>query len=368
MRLSREVLIVGGGVIGLTAAYYLRSRYQRQVTVLDRGEFGREASWAGAGMVPPARRATATTPWTQLLGLSYELLVSLSHELYERTGIDNEFRRCGGIEFVSGIDKTTVELWKAEGIPFQRLSGWELQRLEPELAAGLEDGYWLPNMGQVRNPRHLRALIAACQQMGVEFVDHAAVRQWRTQGDQIVAAETETATWQAERFLITAGAWTDEVARPLGYSFSIKPIRGQIVLLNPGRPLLHHIISSGLDYLVPRLDGRILVGSTEEDVGFAKGNTVEAVQRLTELACRIAPALANVPVESTWSGLRPFASRNRPILGPLPKHTNLYIAAGHFRSGLMLSAGTGWVIAQSLADQPTDISLDWFRAREIDLT
>lgn len=355
------MLIVGGGVIGLTTAYFLRTRHQCSVTILEKGELGREASWAGAGIIPPANLSRATTPLTRLLGLSSELFPQISAELLERTGIDNEYHRCGGVELVSGTRESTVQLWRAEGIEFHRLSGDDLRQLEPELAESIEDGYFLPAMAQVRNPRHLRALIAACRDLGVELIDRAPVRRWHSAEGRISAVDTDSAQWRADQFLVAAGAWSDEVLRMLGVRLPIRPIRGQILLYQPNRPVLRRIISSGLDYLVPRKDGRILVGSTEEDVGFIKGNTPEALNRLEELACQLVPALADSRIETTWSGLRPWSAYDRPILGRVPSLANLFVATGHFRSGLMLSAGTGAVMAQLLAGAQPELPLDSFQ-------
>lgn len=361
MATSPDVLIIGGGVIGLTTAFYLRRDMNRRVTLLERGPLARESSWAGAGIIPPAARTTAQTPMTRLLRLSVELFPTLSADLREITGIDNEFRVCGGIELVSGISDATVELWRAEGIEFRRLNADELRPIEPCLAREIEDGYFLPEMAQVRNPRHLAALISACRRLGVELVEHSPVTDWVRRDDRVESVRAGQEVWSAERFLVTAGAWTDELIAPLGNSLAIRPIRGQIVLMRPERPLLRRIISHGLDYLVPRLDGRILVGSTEEDVGFQKGNTTEAVERLRRFAYHLVPDLAKADIEMTWSGLRPEARRGIPHLGRLPGFKNLFVAAGHFRSGLMLSAATGWLMAQQLCDLPTDISCEPFQ-------
>src|SRR5262249_57885309 len=151
-----DILIVGGGVIGLTTAYFL-AREGVRVEVIDRGDFGQEASWAGAGILPPGDPAHARTPFDLLRAHSAALFPTLSAELRERTGIDNGFVRCGGLEFVAESEQAGDQEWRGEGIAFELLREPALSRLEPALAPGLGAAYHLPDLAQPRNPRHLQA-------------------------------------------------------------------------------------------------------------------------------------------------------------------------------------------------------------------
>lgn len=359
MESRREVLIVGGGVIGLTTAYYL-ARAGVRVAVLDKGDFGREASWAGAGIINPGNLERATSPMSRLLGLSTSLWPALTQELLERTGIDNGFRACGGIELVSGIDQSLIQSWRAEGIRHEPIAAEDMQRIERVFTNIPEGGFYLPDMGQVRNPWHVRALIKSCPMLDVELIPNQAVHEFRRVGSRIAAAITDRGEFSADRFLIAAGAWSDKVLHLLGIAAGIFPVRGQIVLFNPGRLVFKTILSRGKSYLVPRTDGRVLAGATEEDVGFEKANTPEAVATLTKFARELVPALVDAPVETTWSGLRPGSRDELPFLGAVDGFENLYLAAGHFRSGLMLSPGTGLAMSQVLQGQKTAIPLDEF--------
>ena len=359
MAAQRDVLIIGGGAIGLTTAYFL-ARDGVRVAVADKGEFGRESSWAGAGIIYPANLETATTPLNRLLGLSTSLYPTLSRELAEVSGIDNGFRICGGVELQSGIDKATVRTWRMEGIRFESLTGSELHSLEPAFAEGLEGGYLLPDMAQVRNPRHLQALRIACESLGVECLPHHAVREFRRSGSRVTAAATEKGEFSAGQFFVAAGAWSDGLLQPLGERIDVFPVRGQIVLFNPGRVLFARILSHGKCYLVPRADGRVLAGSTEEDAGFVKQTTPEGTETLTRFAIGLVPALHDAAIESAWAGLRPGTSRELPFLGRVPGFENLFAAAGHFRAGLMLSPGTGRVMSALLQGRAPPFPLDAF--------
>lgn len=360
MSAQRDVLVIGGGVIGLTTAYFLARDHGLRVTIAERGEPGREASWAGAGILPPASFERATTPFNRLLGLSMQLYPGLSAELQQRSGVDNGYRVCGGFELVSGASEAMVQAWRDEEIRVERIPGPELRRIEPNLAAELEDGYYLPDMAQVRNPRHLRALHHACLAVGVEIQRDTPIHGFHRSEERIDAALTSSGPLTADRYLIATGAWSDELLGPLGLKPAVFPMRGQIVLFNPQRPLLRAIVNQGKNYLVPRDDGRILAGSTEERAGFVKQTTAEALAELTRLAHRLVPALAHAAVETTWAGLRPATRDEIPFLGRVPGTRNLFLAAGHFRSGLMLSPATSHVMAQLLTDQTPTVALDAF--------
>lgn len=359
MGFQHEVLIVGGGVIGLSTAYYLALAGVR-VGVIDRAEFGREASWAGAGIINPGNFDRATTPLNCLLGLSNSLWPALAQELLERTEIDNGYRVCGGIELQSGIERAQLEAWQAEGIRHELIPAADLSRIEPAFAAVGENGFHLPDMAQVRNPWHMRALVHACRGLGVDLIANQPVRDFNRIGPRIVSVATDRGEIIAGSYLVTAGAWSDGVLNSVGVKPGIFPVRGQIVLFNPGRVVFKSIVSRAKCYLVPRTDGRVLAGATEERVGFEKGNTPEAVADLTRFARELVPALSDAPPEATWSGLRPGSPDELPFLGRIRGWENLYLAAGHFRSGLMLSPGTGFAMSQLLQGCTPAVALSPF--------
>jgi glycine oxidase len=355
-----DVLIVGGGIIGLTTAYFL-GREGARVTVVDKGDLGQEASWAGAGILSPGNVAGARTPRELLRAHSIALLPGLSAELRERTGVDNGYLRCGGLELFEGGEEDEASEWRAAGIRFEPVHGEALRRLEPALAPGVGRAYHLPEMAQLRNPRHVKALIAGCQLQGVGLQPGCPVHSFAVEGTRVVAARTAAGPLHAGRFLLAAGSWTGALLEPLGWRPGIRPVRGQIALLNTGRPILRRVLMSGARYLVPRPDGRVLVGSTEEDAGFDKRTTAAAIGGLLELAGTLVPALAGAHVERCWAGLRPGSPDGLPFLGPVPGWDNLLVAAGHFRSGIQLSAGTALVLKECLLGQAQTVPLEPFR-------
>jgi len=340
-----DVFIVGGGIIGLTTAYGLAKR-GIAVAVADRGEMGREASWAGAGIIPPQSNILPANPFDRLRAYSVSLFPALSEELKVRTGIDNEYHHCGGIECLSAEDADAVALWQSEGVPYERLD--DPRWTHPWLyVPGGTTAYSLP-YGQVRNPRHLAALIEVCRQAGVRLLPN-----------QIIEPNALPPTG---KYLISVGAWADEFLKPFGVPPLVHPVRGQIVLFQSSRAVLDRIVLVGHRYLVPRLDGRILVGSTEEPgAGFQKGNTPEGVDELIHFAVQLIPGLKSATVEKTWSGLRPGSRDGFPYLGPVPGTKNVFAAIGHYRSGVQLSPGTGEVMVAMLLGEPPPIPVEAFR-------
>lgn len=357
-----DVLVIGGGVIGLTTAYYL-SRDGATVTLLDRSAPGSEASWAGAGIIPPGNPDGAATSYDRLRAVSSRAFPTLSAELRERTGIDNGYRVCGGIEVFEEPAPQITRAWKAEGIEFHPIDGDEVRGMEPNLRVRATEAYFLPGMAQVRNPRHLKALVAACRRLGVRIASNVSVVRFRTERAQIAAAVAESgAEFVAGRFLIASGAWSDRLLVQLGLRPGIAPVRGQMALFLPPAPLLKRVVCVGKRYLVPREDGRTLVGSTEEpEAGFEKRTTESGIAGLVEFASGIVPSLGTLALERSWAGLRPGSPDGMPFLGQIPGWDNAFVAAGHFRAGIQLSPATGRLMAALIQGRPPELPIEAFR-------
>lgn len=363
-----DVLLIGGGAVGLALAWEL-ARHGCRVTLLDRQAVGREASWAGAGILPAARRHTWQHPYDQLRGLACELHPQWAEELKERTGVDPGYRRCGGIHLAASPGEAATlagwaRLMEEEGVAIERLRVDALRQREPQVAwPGAGDklaGYFLPEEAQLRNPRYLRALAVACRQAGVQMHEHVTVQQWQTHGERVTAVETSIGTLCAQRYCLTAGAWAGPLLARMGIATGMLPIRGQMVLFRSASPPIRHILNVGSRYLVPRDDGYVLAGSTEEEAGFDKSTTPQAISELIEFAGQYVPALRQATVERTWAGLRPGSLDGLPYLGPLPGLVNGFVAAGHFRSGLFLSPATARVMGQLLRGEPPEVDLSGF--------
>ena len=357
---SADIVIVGGGVIGLTTGYFL-ARAGRRVTILDQKEFGQEASWAGAGIIPSGNPEQAASPFDRLRAFSSSRFPEFSRELLDLTGIDNGYLRCGGLEFTGPESETVPEEWRGHGIQVQALTEEQARSLEPAVAPGLGPACLLPDLAQVRNPRHIKALIAGCQKRGVDLRSQSPAHELLHRGSQVTGVRSGRETFPGERFILASGAWTDPLLAQLGRRLNIEPVRGQIALLHPPSMLFRRVLLWGDRYMVPRQDGRVLVGSTEEHAGFDKNTTVAGQRGLLDLACKLVPALGVAPIERYWAGLRPGSPDGLPFIGPEPSFDNLLVAAGHFRAGIQLSLGTAQLLTEMILDQPPTLPAAPFR-------
>jgi glycine oxidase len=362
-----DVAIVGAGVVGLSIAYEL-ARHGRRVVVLERGLPGREASWAGAGIIPPANPATAIHPYDKLRGWSFELHGEWAERLRVETGIDNGFRRCGGLylartageaaSLAGFADQLAVEKIRCEAVVDR------LAECAPELGGRsnrFRFALLLPDEAQVRNPWHLKALQAVCGALGVELGIGQPVAEIVVESRRIAGLRTTAGVIVAEQYCFAGGAWTGQLLRGLGYSLGILPIRGQMLLYQLEPVALKRVINEGPRYIVPREDGHVLVGSTEEEVGFDKSTTPGGTDELARFAEELAPVLTRERLIRAWAGLRPASFDGLPYLGRLPEHENGFVAAGHFRSGLFLSPGTAVMMRQLMLGQPSEFDFGVFR-------
>ncbi len=368
-----DCLIIGGGVIGLSLAYEL-SAHGLRVRLVDRRAPGAEASWAGAGILPPPRRPPLS-PLDDLSSLSMRLHPQWAARLRDETGIDNEFWRCGAW-YLSVRDEdpqlNTLESAGEVRLPTQEATSEaqpvmlsQVVEREPALADACGSGHInaagaAEDECQLRNPLHLKALVAACRRRGVAIEPDIEVTGFWTSGHQVVGAQTSSGPRFAGSFCIANGAWAARLAHTWNMTVSIKPIRGQMVLLRHPEPALRRIVNVGKRYLVPRRDGRVLVGSTEEDVGFDRQTTDEGIAGLLRFARTLIPAWSSAEVERTWAGLRPATEDGLPYLCRAPELGNAFLTAGHFRNGIYLSPATAVVMSELMRDATTSVDLTPF--------
>ncbi len=370
--MTEDVAVVGGGVIGLSLAWELASRGAR-VRLLERGTPGREASWAGAGILPPwpedwPRDPEAAEALAAFHASSVSRQPIWAARLREATGIDNGYWPCGGLTLALpelGVSESSAEA----ALEPWRLRGASVQRLDPRthadcrpLAAEIAAAWLVPEEAQLRNPWHVRALLAACRQSGVIFETETQVLGLEVEQGRIAAVTTTAGQRPVQRVVLCSGAWTRLVGQSAGVLVPVTPVLGQMVLLRQTSCSLNRVINVGHRYLVPRRDGRVLVGSTEEaQPDFKKHTTVAGVAGLLDLARRVVPALAEAEVEQCWSGLRPGTPDGLPFLGPWPEIDGVFVATGHYRSGLTLAPATAEVLADVVLGAAPRLDLSAFR-------
>ncbi|MCH2180569.1 MAG: FAD-dependent oxidoreductase [Mariniblastus sp.] len=357
-----RTVVIGGGIMGLSIAWELSGRGHR-VSLVDREQVGRPASWAGAGILVPANEQTAIHPLDQLTALSNRLHAEWAVDLKSETGIDNGFQVCGGIYLARSLGEAAAlsglrGYWEECQIEYLELSATALGLQQPHLStAGVRMALSVPGEAQIRNPHHLRALRAGCRSRGVEFHQSVGDPCFETRSGQLVALRLGNQRIEGDRFCITAGAWTSELLHPLGVNLSMIPVRGQMLLYFWPESGLKTILNEGSRYVVPRPDGHILVGSSTEEAGFEPTTTKPVLAELEAFAASLLPALTPERLESQWAGLRPATYDGFPYLGRLPNWENGFVATGHFKVGLQQSTGTALVMADLVEEKPPRIDL-----------
>lgn len=364
-----DLTVIGGGVIGLSIAWEA-ARRGLQVALLERDAVGRGTSWTAAGILPPANDLTTADPIDRLRGLSHRLHPQWAADLQSATGIDNGLRHCGGLYLAMSPGEAAAltglqQYWQSYDIQAVRYNTAELLADEPALQHGaaatqLRTAFLLPDEYQLRSPDHLAALRAACQQAGVQIHESTTVRKFTEQG-RAVELETDGATFHSGAAVLAGGAWSSAIATASGIHFDMIPVRGQMLLYRLPQPPFRRVINEGNRYFVPRDDGHLLVGSYEEEVGFRTDTTAAAIASLRHWAEGLFPDLQSRQPDRTWAGLRPNTIDGFPYIGRVPDHQRLFVAAGHFRSGMHLSCGTAVAVVDLLTDTPPSLDLDAFR-------
>lgn len=354
-RETADVVVVGGGAIGLSCAYRL-ARGGKRVALVDAGELGREASWAAGGILSPVNPHGYPPELIRLVDASVALFPALAKELEETTGFSIELRASGLLRVATDAgDEEALAAnlrWRAEhGLPSGRIEASEARKLVPGLAPNASAFSFEGDVSQVRTPRYLRALVAAGAKAGVAYYPGEPVLELVRKGSSSVhGVRTQRRTLTASETVLAAGAWSGELLRAaVGVDLPVEPIRGQMVLLEAPPGLVPTMVLGAGKYLIPRSDGRVLVGSTLEHAGFDKRTTAGAVQSLLGAAFRLVPELANARLERAWAGLRPGTPDRLPFLGRVRGLSGLVLATGHYRNGIVLAPVTADLVARLLA-------------------
>ena len=362
MTAPRAVVIVGGGVIGTSLARELAGRGV-SVTVIERAQPGAEASGAAAGLIAPQAEGLPPGPLFELAVASRELYPGLAAELERETGIDVGWRRKGILRGEPDAGAPPARDPEAQAplsdrFVWQRERGLRVERVDArgvrDLTAGLassqiRDGVFFPEDGIVDPRRLTKALWSSAERRGVQFLLGTSARRLKVVSGRCRGVTIDGGEVAGDAVVDATGAWAafDPEAPPAG----VEPVRGQIVDLRPGGTMLPCVVESAEAYLVPREDGSLLVGSTEERVGFRKEVTAGAVRGLIAAACRLVPSLACAVFAGAWAGLRPGSLDGMPVLGA-SEVPGLYFAAGHFRNGILLAPVTARLMADAVEGTP----------------
>lgn len=353
---SADVVVIGAGVIGCAIAREL-ARRGSEVLVLERDSPGRRATWAAAGMLSPLGEAGGRGALLELGDASLHRFASFAHELREETGIDVEYRTNGKLHISTGDDDDSLRRLAADPLAARfevaLIDANAARALEPALSDTVSLALLIGRDHRVNNRLLAQALLAAATSAGARFRTAAAVAELVVRSGAVTGVRLLSGEHIATpRVILAAGAWSGMI-HGLPRALPVRPVKGQMFAVDgrAGRaerttelPIQRTILSSSC-YILPREDGRLLIGATMEDVGFRKGATPRGMARLMHAAISVVPAIADMPLLETWAGFRPATPDGLPILGEDPSATGLVYATGHFRNGILLTPITASCIA-----------------------
>ena len=357
MKHSADVLIVGGGIIGCSIAYFLRKR-GAEVIVLEKGDIGAQASSAAAGLLAPIRPLCQRDPFKELQLAGLARFSAFVPELEATSGIAVGYEQTGTLRLLPAEKLDAVQEWAEEwqhvGYHIQVLTPQEVYTRQPNLSSGLYGGVTIAEEAQVVPAQLVQSYAQAALNLGALLYAHtevAALQRSET-GRRITGVWTDRGNLlTCKQLILAAGAWSARCGTWLGITLPVQPVRGELIALQQPSPLVRHIIfDEGVFdediYIAPKPNGTVVVGATKADVGFDTTVSAGGALHLLTVATRLLPALADCPIQRMWAGLRPKTPDSRPMLGPVPSWENVVIAGGHGGFGVLLSAITGEMVAE----------------------
>lgn len=351
MKQQSDILIIGGGIIGCALAERL-SREGLRVTLLERGLIGREASWAAAGMLAPQSEMEHAGPYLDFCLASRRLYPEVVERIAAATSIDPQYRT-EGMLYAAMTEEDEKRLldrvaWQRPlGMGVDVLSADEALQAEPALSERLRLAVHFHEDHQLDPRLMTQGYAVAARQHRARLLDYSPVSRLIREGGRVVGVESVGERFLAGTVVLAGGAWSGLVP-DLEPAVPVYPVKGEVLLLQAESPLFRHTLHSTSIYLVPRYDGRVVVGATEEHgAGFDKNVRAGAVHALLERAFALAPALESAALVDTWAGLRPGTPDRRPIFGPsgIP---GLELCTGHFRNGVLLAPLTARLMGDYL--------------------
>ncbi|MDH1007853.1 glycine oxidase ThiO [Pseudomonas nicosulfuronedens] len=332
-----DMIVVGGGVVGMLTAWTL-GQAGAEVLLLEKGETGREASWAGGGIVSPLYPWRYSSAVANLAHWSQDFYPRLGERLLADTGLDPEVH-VTGLYWLDLDDQAEALAWaRTHGRPLSEVAIGAVHEAVPVLGQGFERAVYMSGVANVRNPRLVKSLREALVRLpNVSLQEQVEVTGFLQDGEQVKGVRTAQGDFTADSVVLAAGAWSGELLAKLGLVLPVEPVKGQMILYRCAPDFLSSMVLAKGRYAIPRRDGHILVGSTLEHAGFDKTPSGEALSSLRASAEELLPALAGMEPVNHWAGLRPGSPQGIPFIGEVPGHQGLWLNTGHYRNGLVLA-------------------------------
>lgn len=354
-----SINIIGSGIMGmLTAHELLKKGYQ--VHLFDQGLAGQESTWAGGGIISPLFPWRYDDAVTRLSLLSQRIYADTIDSLRAYADIDPEYRQ-SGLLMMQCDDLDEAQAW-AQKFNVDYEQNKLIDKDFPHLNPDFNEALWMPQIHQIRNPRFAKLAKQSLIEQGATFHEHTPITKISCTNNSIKGIYSHQQFFESDLCLVCTGAWTgDLVAQLLSeheHEVKIQPVHGQMLLLNSEKRFFNEIILNDGRYIIPRKDGRTLVGSTTEMIGFKKQTSASIKQELLDYAGTLIPQLKQAKVEHHWSGLRPGSVKGIPTMSQHPDINNLFINAGHYRNGLVTSAASALLMSQVICRETPSIDMD----------
>lgn len=361
---TADVAIIGGGVVGCCIAYYLSSAGLK-VTVIDRDPPGGQGPMLLAGILAPSAEAGAPGPFCELGLLSYQHFPRIAAQLRDEQSIDVDLDQTGGVRVAWSADTadellTSMEWERSRGIDVTWLEGADLRRFEPSLSPELRGGLYTALMSHLLTPRLIQGYIDTAAARGTTFLGGNPASALIREGQRVIGVRTPSGPIHAGHVVVSAGAWSGLYSEWLGAPLPIRPRKGQLALVQPAPSFTRrtrHVIYDGHNYMVPKRDGTIVLGATEEDRAFDRRVTLEGLDFLINTAARAIPSLRDAELRQAFAGFRPMPPDEMPIIGPAAGTDGLIFATGHYRNGILLGPITGELVSELVRGEAPSVDL-----------
>jgi glycine oxidase len=363
--MSFDVAVLGGGIIGTCAAYEL-SKAGLNVVLLEKRHIASGASGTSAAMLEFQIDAHRGEPFCSLSKASNDLFPSLYDEVKQLTGMDFQFERCGIIQLASTQkDADFLKKEVARQKKMELKAHWYdkemLQEKYPFLNPTHFGAALYEEDGQVNGERFVAAMAKAATLKGTVIHEDCGDIKLQVTNGKISGVATASKTYIAKKYVLAAGAWSDEVLAPLNMKLGVIPIRGQLVVYEtPKNSISLPIYTRKSGYITPKQDGYTLVGTTVETVGFDETTTENGKQSIIAIAQQLAPIFSHKTIRGVTAGLRPGSPDGLPFLGVSSIDPNLIIATGHYRNGILLSPITAKIVTALVQDKKSPVDLTPF--------
>ncbi|NMC82039.1 MAG: glycine oxidase ThiO [Armatimonadetes bacterium] len=347
-----KVVVIGGGIAGCAVAYYL-AKGGAEVTLLERGRIGEEATGASAGMLAPIAEAKQPGPFLDAVVAGLRMYESAVNEIEDVSGVSTGYNRRSilRIAFTEEDEAkfhNALPMYELAKLPYSRLTAEEARKEEPALGGEVLSAILSPMEGQVVPRQLVQAYRYGAVRCGALIREGTEAHDIVTDGANGVTVHLAGETVPAEAVVIAAGAWSARFRKFMPELPRVFPVRGQIVALKGLPTFVRHVLYSYTGYAVPWPDGTLLLGSTQDEVGYDSRTSVEGITTVIRGGLRMVPAVAQAEVSAVWAGLRPGSSDVMPLMGRAPGQDTVWLATGHFRNGILLGPYTAELLARSM--------------------